>query len=84
MDISHYRNALVRVNQIKSVLGEESDSSLRSKAASHLEKHRSVLKTASASFNEIELSIWEECEKIYVRNVEPLLSGSKSEEDNNG
>jgi len=74
VDLVHYRNALARVNQIKSVQGSESDSALRKKAASHLEKHRAVLKTAKSSFNQIELSIWEDCERLFVENVEPLLS----------
>jgi len=84
VDLSHYRNALARVNQIKSVLGNEGDSALRKRAASHLEKHRAVLKTAKSSFNQIELSIWSDCEKLFVKNVEPLLSDSKPEEDTNG
>jgi hypothetical protein len=74
VDLSHFRNALARVNQIKSVLGEESDSSLRKKAASHLEKHRSILNQDSGSFNDEELVIWKECEELFVNNVKPLLS----------
>ena len=84
VDLSHYRNALARVNQIKSVLGKEGDSALRKRAASHLEKHRAVLKTSKSSFNPIEMFIWEKCEKLFVENVEPLLSDNKPEEDNNG
>jgi hypothetical protein len=84
VDLSHYRNALARVNQIKSVLGEDSDSTLRKKAASHLERHRAVLQTAKSSFNPIEILIWEECEKLFVTNVKPLLFNDRSEEDTNG
>jgi hypothetical protein len=84
VDLVHFRNALARANQVKSALGNESDSSLRKKAASHLEKHRAVLKTSKSSFNHIELSIWEECEKLFADNVEPLLSDNKPEEGNNG
>lgn len=73
VDLSHYRNALARVNQIKSVLGNESDSALRKKAASHLEKHRAVLSKAKSSFNEEERTIWEECEKLFNDNILPLL-----------
>ncbi len=80
VDLPHYRNALNRVNQIKSVLGKD-DSALRKKAASHLEKHRVVLKSAKSSFNPIELSIWEECERIFVEKVEPLLLVGNQEED---
>lgn len=74
VDLPHYRNALVRAGQIKSVLGTESDSALRKKAASHLEKHRAVLETSKANFNEIELALWEECEELFLNNVRPLLS----------
>lgn len=74
IDLSHLRNAYARVNQIKSVLGEESDSSLRKKAASHLEKHRSALSKDSGSFNDEELAIWKECEELFGNNVRPLLS----------
>lgn len=74
VDLPHYKNALSRVNQIKSVLGTESDSSLRKKAAAHLEKHRSVLKTSKANFSKFELALWEECESLYLSNVLPLLS----------
>jgi len=84
VDLAHYRNALARVNQIKSVFGKESDSALRKKAASHLEKHRSVLNISKSCFNQVEIAIWEECEKLFIKNVEPLLSCNESEEVNNG
>jgi len=79
VDLAHYRNALVRVNQIKSVLGAEGSSVLRKRAASHLKKHRSVLKTEKAFFNTIEISLWEECEKLFDSNVRPLLSDNEVE-----
>jgi len=84
VDLSHYRNALARVNEIKSVLGTEDTSTLRKRAASHLEKHRAVIKTSKSSFNQIELSIWEKCEELFAKTVEPLLSDNEPEEDNNG
>lgn len=74
LDLPHLRNALARVNQVKSVLGTEGDSALRKKAATHLEKHRSALKASVASFNPVELALWKECEKLYEENVKPLLS----------
>ena len=52
----------------------ESDFALRKKAASHLAKHRIVLRTSKANFNEIELALWEECEELFLKNVRPLLS----------
>ena len=79
IDLSHYRNALARVNQVKSVLGTESSSALRKKAASHLEKHRSVLNTEKAFFNHIELALWEECEDIYGTEIVPLLADYDAE-----
>jgi hypothetical protein len=53
VDLPHYRNALARVNQVKSVLGKESDGELRKKAAAHLSKHHAVLKESKASFSEV-------------------------------
>jgi hypothetical protein len=47
---------------------------LRKRAASHLEKHRSVLKTSKANFSEKELALWEECEELFLNNIRPLLS----------
>jgi hypothetical protein len=44
VDKPHFRNALARASQIKSVLKKESDAELRRKAVSHLNGHRSVLK----------------------------------------
>lgn len=73
VDLTHYRAALARVNQIKSVLGTESDSVLRKKAASHLKKHRAVLKSEKAFFSTVELSLWEECEELYNTNIRPIL-----------
>lgn len=67
------RNALARVNQIKSVLGKESDATLRKKAATHLEKHRAVLKKSSALFSDEEKKIWLECEELFINNIKPLL-----------
>lgn len=58
----------------------ESDSVLRKKAASHLEKHRIVLKTSKANFNKVELALWEECEKLFLNSVRPLLSNDAVEE----
>lgn len=84
VDLSHYRNALARVNQIKSVLGKESDSALRKRAASHLEKHRALLNTSKSCFNPVEIALWEECEKLFKEKVEPLLSCNEPEEVNNG
>jgi len=69
VDLPHYRNALARAGQIKSVLGKESDSSLRKKAATHLEKHRAVLKKSSASFSAEEKKIWVECEELFISNI---------------
>jgi len=83
VDLPHYRNALNRVGQIKSVLGKESDSVLRKKGASHLEKHRAVLKSEKAFFSPIELALWEECEELYNTNVRPLLENKAEEEENN-
>jgi hypothetical protein len=45
VDKPHLRNALARANQIKSVLGTESDAALRARAASKLESFRSQLDT---------------------------------------
>lgn len=44
VDLPHYRNALARANQIKNVLGTESDAALRARAMRTLEKYRSKLK----------------------------------------
>jgi len=74
VDLSHYRNALARVNQIKSVSGKESSSALRKKAARHLEKHRSVLKKEKSNFNVEYLEVWVECEHLFKNKVKPLLS----------
>lgn len=73
VDLPHYRNALVRVNQIRSVLKTESDGALRKKAAAHLEKHRAVLKASLSSFTKAQLIVWEECELLFEKNVKPLL-----------
>lgn len=73
VDLPHYRNALARVNQIKSVLGTESDAELRKKAAAHLEKHRAVLNKSKSGFTEQEMKIWEECETLFEENVKHLL-----------
>ena len=43
VDLPHYRNALARADQIKSVLGNETDNELRKRAIEHLEKHSDVL-----------------------------------------
>lgn len=74
VDMPHYKNALSRIGQVKSVLGTESDASLRKKGAAHLEKHRAVLNKSKASFTPGQLLIWEECEKLYEINVVPLLT----------
>jgi hypothetical protein len=74
VDLSHYRNALARANQIKSVLKTESDGALRKKAANHLKVHRAVLKKSKSSFSPTELLIWEDCEKLYKENILPLLA----------
>lgn len=73
VDLAHYRNALARVNQIESVYGKESDSSLIKRAASHLEKHRAVLQTSKSNFNVVELHLWEESEILFEEKVKPLL-----------
>lgn len=73
VDLPHFRNGLARVNQIKSVLGIESDSELRKKAAAHLEKHRAVLNKSKSRFTEKEVKIWEECEALFEENVKHLL-----------
>ena len=73
VDLTHYRNALARVDQIKSVYGKESDTSLRKRAASHLEKHRAVLQTSKSNFNVVELHLWEESEILFEEKVKPLL-----------
>jgi hypothetical protein len=66
---------------VKSVLGKESDASLRKKAATHLEKHRAVLSKEKSKFNPAELLLWEECEKLFNENVKPLLSDEGNMED---
>jgi len=81
VDLPHYRNALARVNQIKSILGTESDAALRKKAATHLEKHRSVLNQGKASFNLVQACLWNECEVLFKKNVEPLLSDAIPKEE---
>lgn len=73
VDLSHYRNALSRANQIKSVLKKESDSTLRKRAASHLEKHRAVLNTSKSNFSGSDILLWEECEELFEKNIKPLL-----------
>jgi hypothetical protein len=73
VDLSHFRNALSRVNQVKSVSGSETDRALRKRAASHLEKHRSVLKASMNSFNEHQKKIWNKCEELFISNIRPLL-----------
>jgi hypothetical protein len=75
VDIVHYRNALARMNQVKSVLGVETDAVLRKRAASHLGKHRAVLSKSRASMTPYQRVIWDECEKLYERDVAPLLNG---------
>lgn len=74
IDLPHYRNSLARVNQIKSVLGTESDSALRKKAARHLEVHRSVLKKTQDSFLGKDKDFWQECEELFELNVKSLLN----------
>lgn len=81
VDLSHYRNALARVNQIKNVLGNESDSALRKRASKHLEKHRAVLDKEKSGFNKVDALIREECEKLFRENVEPILLDTKPEEE---
>lgn len=44
VDIPHYKNALARLNQIKSVCEEESTSTLRSRAKVSLNRYQNVLK----------------------------------------
>lgn len=73
VDLPHYRNALARAGQIKSVLGKESDSSLRKRAAAHLAKHRAVLQKAKSNFNAVEKKIWVECERLFELNIVPFL-----------
>ncbi len=73
VDIIHLRNALARVNQIKSVLGVESSEALRKKASRHLESHRDILKSSSTSFSGKEKDLWEQCEELFEKNVKPLL-----------
>jgi len=74
VDLSHFRNALARANQIKSVLGKESTSSLRKKAAKHLAGHMTVLKKSKAIFSTKERELWKDCEIIFNENVRPLLA----------
>ena len=45
VDLSHYRNALARVNQIKPITDSISMEELRSKASAELEKYRDVLES---------------------------------------
>ncbi len=45
LDLSHFKNALARANQIKPVTGSISQDAIRKKAVSHLENHRGALKT---------------------------------------
>lgn len=52
IDVTHYRNALARANQVKPVTDSISTESLRSKAASHLARHRDVLKTVKSKEEE--------------------------------
>lgn len=72
VDISHYRNALARANQVVSVLKNNSDSELRKKAVSHLEKHRSVLKDSKADLSELEAVVFEECEQLFEALLKSL------------
>lgn len=44
IDLSHYRNALARANQIQPVTDSISTEELRRRAQAHLNKHRSILK----------------------------------------
>jgi hypothetical protein len=73
VDLIHYRNSLARLNQIKSFLGNESSESLQKKAAKHLQVHRDLLKSSSASFCGKEKEIWEQCEELFSSNVKPHL-----------
>lgn len=45
LDLPHLRNAFARVNQIKPVTDSIAADALRSKGSTHLEKHRSALKS---------------------------------------
>jgi len=45
VDITHYRNARARANQVKPVTDSITESALRKRANSHLNKHTGVLKT---------------------------------------
>ena len=45
---------------------------------------KSVLNTSKSCFNLVEIAIWEECERLFTKNVDPLLSCNESEEVNNG
>lgn len=47
LDLSHYRNALARADQIKPISDSISASELRDKAQSHLEGHRDALDSSS-------------------------------------
>lgn len=73
VDLPHLRNAFARVNQIKSVLGNESDSALRKKAANHLKVHRDLLEESKASFSKDEQELWNKCEELFIKNIRPLL-----------
>lgn len=73
VDLVHLRNAMARMNQIKSVLGSESSEALQKKAARHLQVHRDLLKSSSASFCGKEKEIWEQCEELFEKDIKPLL-----------
>lgn len=52
LDLSHYKNALARVNQIQPVSDSISAEELRSKASAHLERHRDVLEKSEEQISE--------------------------------
>jgi len=47
LDLSHYKNALARANQIKPISDSISAEDLQKKASAHLERHKDALKTSA-------------------------------------
>jgi len=55
VDLSHYRNARARANQVKPVTDSISAEALQKKASSHLEGHVGVLKQSKEKKQEVEM-----------------------------
>lgn len=77
LDLSHYKNALARVNQINPISDSISAEDLRGEASNHLERHKDVLEKASLETKTEEIKISEKSEETKSVNTD---AETKSEE----